>query len=135
LNQILRRQSSRSHYGSKVPAVTVTVFKYRNKIGKIVVKALYMIFICIYHPSLWTFTCFGGAPCLIVYAPESHTLSNYRVRLVSGKKKKQYHIRWRKCQKYFYVTHWQKKISLTFLTKYRNKICKIVVKAVPYSVT
>jgi hypothetical protein len=22
---------------------------------------------------------------------------------------KQYHIRWRKCQKYFYVTHWQKK--------------------------
>jgi hypothetical protein len=48
---------------------------------------LYMIFICIYHPSLWTFTCFGGAPCLIVYAPESHTLSNYRVRLVSGKKK------------------------------------------------
>jgi hypothetical protein len=35
LNQILRRQTSRSHYGSKVPAVTVTVFKYRNKIGKI----------------------------------------------------------------------------------------------------
>jgi hypothetical protein len=32
LNQILRRQTSRSHYGSKVPAVTVTVFKYRNKI-------------------------------------------------------------------------------------------------------
>jgi hypothetical protein len=29
----------RSHCGSKVPAVTVTVFKYRNKIGKIVVKA------------------------------------------------------------------------------------------------
>ena len=27
---------------------------------------------------------------------------------------KQYHIRWRKCQKYFYVTHWQKKL-LTFL--------------------
>jgi hypothetical protein len=26
LNQILRRQTSRSHYGSKVPAVTVTVF-------------------------------------------------------------------------------------------------------------
>jgi hypothetical protein len=40
LNQILRRQTSRSHYGSKVPAVTVTVFKYRNKIGKIVVKAI-----------------------------------------------------------------------------------------------
>ena len=37
-----------------------------------------MIFICICHPSLWTFTCFGGAPCLIVYAPESHTLTfNY----------------------------------------------------------
>ena len=36
----LRRQTSRSHYGSKVPAVTVTVFKYRNKIGKIVVKAV-----------------------------------------------------------------------------------------------
>jgi hypothetical protein len=29
-----------SHYGSKVPAVTVTVFKYRNKIGKMVVKAV-----------------------------------------------------------------------------------------------
>jgi hypothetical protein len=29
----------RFHYGSKVPAVPVTVFKYRNKIGKIVVKA------------------------------------------------------------------------------------------------
>jgi hypothetical protein len=24
--------------GSKVPAVTITIFKYRNKIGKIVVK-------------------------------------------------------------------------------------------------
>jgi hypothetical protein len=53
---------------------------------------LYMIFICIYHPSLWTFTCFGGTPCLIVYAPESRTLSNYRVRLVSGKKKNNYNI-------------------------------------------
>jgi len=31
LNQILKRQTSRSHYGSKVPAVTITVFKYRNK--------------------------------------------------------------------------------------------------------
>jgi hypothetical protein len=30
----------RSHYGSKVPVVTITVFKYRNKIGKIVVKAV-----------------------------------------------------------------------------------------------
>jgi hypothetical protein len=40
LNQVLMRQTSRSHYGSKVPAVTVTVFKYRNKIGKIVVKAV-----------------------------------------------------------------------------------------------
>ena len=38
MNQILRRQTSRSHYGSKVPAVTVTVFKYRNRIGKIVVQ-------------------------------------------------------------------------------------------------
>jgi hypothetical protein len=26
-----------------------------------------------------------------------------------------YHIRWRKCQKYFYVTYWQKKF-LTFFT-------------------
>jgi hypothetical protein len=34
LNQILRRQTSRSHYGSQVPVVTVTVFKYRNKIVK-----------------------------------------------------------------------------------------------------
>jgi len=40
LNQILKRQTSRSHYGSKVPAVTITVFKYRKKIGKIVVKAV-----------------------------------------------------------------------------------------------
>ena len=39
MNQILKRQTSRSHYGSKVPVVTITVFKYRNKIGKIVVKA------------------------------------------------------------------------------------------------
>ena len=30
----------RSHYGSKAPAVTITVFKYRNKIGKIVVKTV-----------------------------------------------------------------------------------------------
>jgi hypothetical protein len=28
LNQILKRQTSRSHYGSKVPAVTVTVLHY-----------------------------------------------------------------------------------------------------------
>jgi hypothetical protein len=40
LNQILKRQTSRSHYGSKAPAVTKTVFKYRNKIGKIVVKTV-----------------------------------------------------------------------------------------------
>ena len=40
MNQILRRQTPRSHYGSKVPVVTVTVFKYRNKIGKIFVKAV-----------------------------------------------------------------------------------------------
>jgi hypothetical protein len=38
LNRILKRQTSRSHYGSKVPAVSITVFKYRNKIGKIVVN-------------------------------------------------------------------------------------------------
>ena len=31
---------SQGHYGSKVPVVTVTVFKYRNKIGKIVVKTV-----------------------------------------------------------------------------------------------
>jgi hypothetical protein len=37
---ILKRQTSRSHYGSKAPAVTITVFKYRNKIGKIVVKTV-----------------------------------------------------------------------------------------------
>jgi hypothetical protein len=37
---ILKHQTSRSHYGSKAPAVTITVFKYRNKIGKIVVKAV-----------------------------------------------------------------------------------------------
>jgi hypothetical protein len=33
-------KAHRSHYGSKVPVVTVTVFKYRNKIGKIFVKAV-----------------------------------------------------------------------------------------------
>ena len=30
---------SQGHYGSKVPAVTLIVFKYKSKIGKIVVKA------------------------------------------------------------------------------------------------
>jgi hypothetical protein len=40
LNEILKRQTSRSHYGSKSPAVAITVFKYRNKIGKIVVKTV-----------------------------------------------------------------------------------------------
>jgi hypothetical protein len=40
LNQILKRETSRSHYGSKAPAVTIAVFKYRNKIGKIVVKTV-----------------------------------------------------------------------------------------------
>ena len=44
MNQILRRQPSRSHYGSKIPAVTITVFKYRNKIGKIVVKNTLNVF-------------------------------------------------------------------------------------------
>jgi hypothetical protein len=37
---MLGPQTSRSHYGSKVPAVTVTVFKFKNKIDKIVVKAV-----------------------------------------------------------------------------------------------
>jgi hypothetical protein len=40
LNQILKRQTSHSHYGSKVQPVTITVFKYRNNIGQIVVKAV-----------------------------------------------------------------------------------------------
>jgi hypothetical protein len=41
LNQILKRQTSRFNYGSRVPAVTITVFiKNWNKIGKIVVKAV-----------------------------------------------------------------------------------------------
>jgi hypothetical protein len=39
-SDFLRYQTSHSHYGSKAPAVTETVFKYRNKIGKIVVKAV-----------------------------------------------------------------------------------------------
>jgi hypothetical protein len=38
VESILKSQTSRSHYGSKAPAVTITVFKYRNKIGKIVKK-------------------------------------------------------------------------------------------------
>jgi hypothetical protein len=40
LDFITTFQTSRSHCGSEVPAVTITVFKYRNKIGKIVVKAV-----------------------------------------------------------------------------------------------
>jgi hypothetical protein len=32
-------QKGNIHYGSKAPVVTVTVFKHRNKIGKIFVKA------------------------------------------------------------------------------------------------
>ena len=39
LNQIPGRQASRSHYGSKAPAVTATAPKHRNKTGKTVVKA------------------------------------------------------------------------------------------------
>jgi hypothetical protein len=45
LNQILKHQTSRSHYGSKVPAVTIAVFKYRNNIDKIVVKAVTRFFL------------------------------------------------------------------------------------------
>jgi hypothetical protein len=38
---ILKRQTSRCHYGSKVPAVTITVFiTILEQIGKIVVKAV-----------------------------------------------------------------------------------------------
>ena len=40
LNQTSRRQTPRSHYGPKAPAATATVFKYRNKTGKTVVKAV-----------------------------------------------------------------------------------------------
>jgi hypothetical protein len=40
LNQILKRQTSRSHYGSKAPVVAITVSKYRNKTGKTAVKAV-----------------------------------------------------------------------------------------------
>jgi hypothetical protein len=41
LNQILKRQTSRFHHGSKVPAVTITVFiTTLEQIGKIVVKAV-----------------------------------------------------------------------------------------------
>jgi hypothetical protein len=41
LNQILKRQTSRFHYGSKVPAVTIAVFiTILEQIGKIVVKAV-----------------------------------------------------------------------------------------------
>jgi hypothetical protein len=39
LNKILKRQPSRSHYGSKAPAVAITVSKYRKKTGKTAVKA------------------------------------------------------------------------------------------------
>jgi hypothetical protein len=66
LNQILRRQTSHSHYGSKVPAVTITVFKYRNKIGKIVVKAVP------YHTVSENNSCFPVfALIFLTYMPES----------------------------------------------------------------
>jgi hypothetical protein len=37
---IYRIRGEYANHGSKVPVVTVTVFKYRNKIGKIFVKAV-----------------------------------------------------------------------------------------------
>ena len=41
LNQILQRQTSRFHYGSKVLAVTITAFlTILEQIGKIVVNAV-----------------------------------------------------------------------------------------------
>jgi hypothetical protein len=39
LNQILKRQTSRSHYGSKVPAVTITV---KDKEAKKNVKNIFL---------------------------------------------------------------------------------------------
>jgi hypothetical protein len=33
-NKQNQNKTKQIHYGSKVPAVTITVFKYRNKIGK-----------------------------------------------------------------------------------------------------
>jgi hypothetical protein len=53
-------QTSRSHYGSKVPAVTVTVFKYRNKIGKIVVKAVPYIILKIKNVGKFAPVYFGS---------------------------------------------------------------------------
>jgi hypothetical protein len=42
---MLKRQTSRFHYGSKVPAVTITVFiTILKKIGKIVVATIPHIF-------------------------------------------------------------------------------------------
>jgi hypothetical protein len=40
LRNRLLDQGYKKIHGSKVPVVTVTVFKYRNKIGKIFVKAV-----------------------------------------------------------------------------------------------
>jgi hypothetical protein len=40
VESVLKRQTPRCHHGSKVPAATTTVFKYRNKIGKTVIKAV-----------------------------------------------------------------------------------------------
>ena len=98
MNQILKHQTSRSHYGSKVPAVTITVFKYRNKIGKIVVKAVpysvtWMSKICLRHTLikkypwyfswllyLYTFSPYENASLIIVSAETEYisTRSWYR---------------------------------------------------------
>ena len=53
MNQILRCQTSRSHYGSKVPTVTITVFKYRNIFSNLQPSQAYELLdvsslICIY---------------------------------------------------------------------------------------
>ena len=99
LNQILKRQTSRSHYGSKAPAVIITVFKYRNKIGKIVVKTVpysvnvnvkntftshidKKIFLTFFLTSLssYIFTIYENASLIIVSAETEYisTISWYR---------------------------------------------------------
>ena len=98
MNQILKRQTSRSHYGSKVPAVTIAVFKHSNKIGKTVVKAVpypakqmpktllrhTLIKKYFWHFSwllyLYTFSLYENASLIIVYAETEYisTRSWYR---------------------------------------------------------
>jgi hypothetical protein len=65
-------------------------------------------FVCLYNYE------FGLSLCKIVRSSVILLLPLWKSSIGENTLgNKMYHIRWRKCQKYFYVTHWQKKL-LTF---------------------